>query len=82
MGATRTVIDPLCDKCGGYTWVVGTAFDELTHNIVRRRKCRDCSQRFYTVQAEEVHLSPSQRVEYVARGQRLVRVVEVEKAVA
>ena len=81
MGATRTVIDPLCEKCSGYTWVVGTAFDELTHRIVRRRKCRDCSHRFYTVQAEEIHLSPSQRVEYVARGQRLVRVVEEEVAV-
>ena len=73
---TRTVIDPLCNKCGGYTWVVGTAFDELTHQIVRRRKCRDCSERFYTVQQEEAYLSPGQRVEYVARGQRLVRVVE------
>ena len=76
MGATRTVIDPLCEKCGGYTWVVGTAFDEVTHQIVRRRKCRECSHRFYTVQQEEAYLSPGQRVEYVARGQRLVRVVE------
>jgi transcriptional regulator NrdR family protein len=73
---TRTVIDPLCEKCSGYTWVVGTGFDEVTHQIVRRRKCRDCSHRFYTVQQEEAYLSPSQRVEYVARGQRLVRVVE------
>ena len=73
---TRTVIDPLCEKCGGHTWVVGTAFDEITHQIVRRRKCRECSHRFYTLQQEEIYLSPTQRVNYVARGQRLVRVTE------
>ena len=74
--STRTVIDPLCEKCGGYTWVVGTAFDEITHQIVRRRQCRKCNHRFYTLQPEETYLTSTQRIEYVARGQRLVRVTE------
>ena len=73
---TRAVMDPLCEKCGGYTWVIQTSFDEVTHQIVRRRQCRECSHRFYTAQPEELYLSPGQRVEYVAKGQRLVRVVE------
>lgn len=73
---TRTVTDPLCEKCGENTWCIGTAFDEVTHQIVRRRKCRRCGHRFYTQQPEEVYLNPSQRVTYIARGQRLVRVVE------
>ena len=74
---SRTVIDPLCEKCGEYTRVVGTAFDEITHQIVRRRRCRKCSHRFYTLQQEEIYLGPTQRITYVARGQRLVRVTEV-----
>ena len=73
---THTALDPLCQKCGGRTWVVNSAHDELTPQIVRRRQCRKCSHRFYTVQAEEAYLNPSQRVEYVAKGQRLVRVME------
>ena len=73
---THTALDPLCEKCGGRTWVTNSAHDEITHQIVRRRQCRSCSHRFYTLQPEEIYLSPSQRVEYVARGQRMVRVVE------
>ena len=74
---THTALDPLCEKCGGRTWVVNSAHDELTPQIVRRRQCRKCSHRFYTLQPEEIYLSPTQHVNYVAKGQRLVRVTEV-----
>ena len=73
---THTALDPLCEKCGGHTWVVNSAFNELKPQIVRRRQCRNCSHRFYTLQPEETYLTSTQRIEYVARGQRLVRVTE------
>ena len=54
-----------CPACGSYKINVVKKYICDDYNHVRRRRCRDCFYRWYTVQEPEEIVPPNYRVVYV-----------------
>lgn len=69
-----SVSTPPCPKCGGPTTVVSNFNTENTDEIVRRRRCKDCGHRWYTIQERE-RLLESYRIAWHSKSgnKRIIR---------
>jgi transcriptional regulator NrdR family protein len=61
-----------CPECGSRNSVVVSTVNTADTEIVRRRRCRACDHRWYTVQQAEQFLHPD-RIRWMPNGARSYR---------